>query len=209
MIRLRAQMPIKRQIYYLVLAGLLPLLFLLFDYISNHSALMLLETRVEAARLNAVRKEEKQALNRAVKEQFGQADQLFIDKELEKLPLLNDEHGALEKLLTSKSFTGNELAEKRYAFIAGPSNKLLFNEGSVQTGEGFQETVETLAHPVEVDAKDLKELLRRLEKLRPGQPQLIITEFKLDKKQTPLESEAFALNLKLLKREFLEPCPQK
>lgn len=206
---LRAQMPIKRQIFYLVLLGFLPMLFLLFDYSSNRNALTLLEKRVETARLTAAMKEEKQAFNTAVREKFGEADQLFIDKELEKHSLLNKERVALEKLLTSKAFTGNEAAEKRYAFLAGPSNRLLFNEGSVQTGEGFQETTESLAHSIEIDAADLKELLRRMEKSHPGQPQLIITEFKLDKKQTSLDNEVFDLNLKLLKREFLESCSQK
>lgn len=95
-------------------------------------------------------------------------------------------------------------------FLTSEGNSLVFSEGVVQTFPLFQETTETLVHPVEVNATDIQKILARIEGLKihefssgPHRPQLLITDFKLDKKKVNDKSEVYLLNLKLIKREFL------
>ncbi len=198
----------KRPIHYLLVFGVIPtfILFyiLVYHYLSEESFFMSVENQIERVHLTAELKEKKQSLNNCVRNYFCAADHYYIDQELETLTLLNQEREALEKLISSSTFTGNAAIETRYGFLTSETNRLLFNEGSMQSGEGFQETVEILSHPVEVTAEDLQEILSKIERKKEGQPQLIITDFKLEKKKSGLGNEAFGLNMKLLKREFLE-----
>lgn len=101
-------------------------------------------------------------------------------------------------------------SKKRLEFLTGTSNDLTFTEGVVQSNPIFQETTETLVHPVEIDTKDLRTILAKIEGTTignetpsPNRPQLIILDFKLEKKHVTDKNEVFLLNLKLLKREFL------
>lgn len=94
--------------------------------------------------------------------------------------------------------------------MTGQGNALVFSEGVVQSFPLFQETSETLIHSVEVNPSDIQKILARIEgtkmgEYRPGphRPQLVITEFKLDKKKVNDKNEVYLLNLKLIKREFL------
>ena len=74
----------------------------------------------------------------------------------------------------------------------------------------FQEVTETLVHPIEVNLDDLTNLLAKIEGKEigpytpgPGRPQLLILDFKIEKKSITDKKEVYQLNLKLLKREFL------
>ncbi len=86
--------------------------------------------------------------------------------------------------------------------MTGPANRIQFTEGASQNGEGFVETIEIMSHPVEIDDQDLKEILNRIEGIRPGKPQLIISDFKLVRKALSGGNEVFETHLKLLKREY-------
>ncbi len=64
-------------------------------------------------------------------------------------------------------------------------------------------------HPVEVNVSDLKKILTLIEGRKigefetgPQKPQLMILDFKLEKKNIRENNEVFDLNMKLLKREF-------
>ncbi len=197
----------KQPIHYLLVFGFIPtfILFyiLVYHYLSEEDFFTSIENQIAKVHQTAESKEKKQSLNNCVRNYYCAADHYYIDQELESLTFLNHEREALEKLITSSTFTGNAAIEARYSFLTRESNHLLFNEGTMQSGEGFQETTEILSHPVEVAAEDLQEILSKIERKREGQPQLIITDFKLEKKKTGLGNEAFDLNIKLLKREFL------
>ena len=59
----------------------------------------------------------------------------------------------------------------------------------VQSNHFFQETAETLVHPVEVDVTDIRKILAKAEGIEidpfipgPNRPLLLITDFKIDKK---------------------------
>lgn len=199
---------------YCLLIGLLPLLLAIFFYFSQCSQLEQLQSSLEYIQDEAVLKERKQALNIAVRQHFRDADHFYIDKQIETLKLLESETELLQKISGDKSFANDERIKKRLEFLTGAGghqrNALVFSEGIVQKFPLFQETVETLMYPVEINTKDLQEILAKIEGVKigdsvpgPNRPQLFITDFKLEKKTNNDKNQVFQLNLKLIKREFL------
>lgn len=202
--------PLTRAIIYLLSLGILPLFFVAFLFISQKNRLQELESTIETIQHQAFIKEKKQSLNLAVRQHFRDADHFYIDKYLETQIFLEPEIEELQKIVTDKSFADDERIKKRLDFLTSQANALVFSEGIVQSFPLFQETTETLVHPVEVNAVDIQKILARIEGLKmgdffpgPHRPQLVITEFKLDKKRANDKNEVYLLNLKLIKREFL------
>jgi hypothetical protein len=205
--------PVNRLIIYFALTACLPLLIVLLMFISQKNELLELRTGLENIRDQAFvkeKKQKKQALNLTVRQHFSEADHFYIDKYLESLVFLEPEIEMLQKIISDKNFADDDRIKKRLEFLTSESNSLVFSEGVVQSYPFFQETTETLVHPVEINTLDLQKVLARIEggqinQFTPGPalPQLLITEFKLDKKKNSDKNEVFVLNLKLLKREFL------
>ncbi|CUI15646.1 conserved hypothetical protein [Candidatus Protochlamydia naegleriophila] len=202
--------PLNRAVAYLMVIGLLPFLFVVFLFFSQRGQLEELNGMLESLQHQAFVKEKKQALNLAVRQHFRDADHFYIDKYLETLVFLEPEIETLQKIAADKNFSNDEKIKKRLELLTSQGNSLVFSEGVVQAFPLFQETIETLVHPVEVSSTDLQKILARIEGIQigsfapgPNRPQLIITEFKLDKKKVNEKNEVFVLNLKLLKREFL------
>lgn len=204
------QVPIQRLVLYLVFLGTLPLFFGLFLFYSEKNQLSELRSSLAIIQDQAFLKEKKQALNLAIRHHFRDADHFYIDKYLETLVFLEPEIEVLQKIANDKNFADDERIKKRLEFLTSQANSLAFSEGIVQTFPLFQETTETLVHPVEVNALDLQKVLARIEGIGigsfipgPNRPQLLITECSLDKKKITDKNEVFLLNLKLVKREFL------
>ncbi|MBA2368417.1 MAG: hypothetical protein H0V82_05265 [Candidatus Protochlamydia sp.] len=202
--------PVNRAISYLLALGLVPFLFVIFIFISQKSQFEELSDSLENFKHQALLKEKKQAQNLAVRQHFREADHFYIDKYLETLTFLEPEVESLQKIASDKNFADDERIKKRLEFLTSPANGLVFSEGVVQAFPFFQETIETLVHPVEVNGADLLKILARIEGIELDsfeagvlRPQLIITECKIDKKKVNEKSEVYLLNLKLLKREFL------
>lgn len=202
--------PLSRAVLYILCAGLLPLVFVFFLFTTQKSQIEELQNSLENIQHQAYVKEKKQALNLAVRHHFREADHFYIDKHLETLVFLESEIDQLQKIIQDKNFADDERIKKRLEFLTNQSNSLSFSEGVVQTFPYFQETTETLVHPVEVNSADIQAILARIEGVKineftpgPFRPQLLITEFKLDKKAMNDKNEIYLLNLKLLKREFL------
>lgn len=202
--------PISRVILYLICLGFLPFIFVLFLFISQKSELEEAQNSLEMIQNQAFIKEKKQALNLAVRKHFSDADHFYIDKYLETLVFLEPEIEQLQKIVQDKNFADDDRIKKRLELLTSQSNALVFSEGVVQSFPFFQETSETLVHPVEINATDIQKILARIEGVKMGEfspgphrPQLVITEFKLDKKKVNDKNEVYLLNLKLIKREFL------
>lgn len=202
--------PLPRAVLYLVLLGFIPFIFVGLLFISQNNHLEELQGMIQNVQHQAFVKEKRQALNLAVRQHFKDADHFYIDKYLETLVFLEPEVEILQKIAADKNFNDDERIKKRLEFLTSQNNTLVFSEGVVQSFPLFQETNETLVHPVEVNATDIQKVLSRIEGISigsftpgPHRPQLIITEFKLDKKKINDKNEVFLLNLKLLKREFL------
>lgn len=202
--------PKMRLLVYSMLAGLLPFVFVLASYWSEKSSLDDLQTNMQDMQQTALLRERKQATNMAVRNAYRDADHFYIDKYVETLTFLEPEIENLQKLVNNKNFAGDESVKKRLELLNGSGNSLVFTEGVVQSSPQFQEVTETLVHPVEVNTSDLEKILARVEGVPigahapgPNRPQLIILDFKLDRKNVTEKSEVFLLNIKLLKREFL------
>lgn len=202
--------PFSRALLYAMLFCLLPILFVGFNILSDIHGLNQIHDKIQNVQLLALQQEKKQAANITVINHFKDADHFYIDKNLEVLSFLEPEVEALQKIVQSKNFTDDEVIKKRLEFLTGTGNALRFSEGVVQTHPQFQETTETLIHPVEVNLSDIQKMLSLVEGIQigsykpaPDRPQLMIIDFKLEKKKSIDKNEVFLLNMKLLKREFL------
>lgn len=205
-----SNIPPSRLLLYVMLLGLVPIALVIFNFMNQQSQLNQVETMIQVLGDQAATQKKKQAVNIAVRNNFRDADHFYIDKHLETLEFLEPEVESLQKVLKNKNFPDDENIKKRLDFLTGTQNKLVFTEGVVQSTPLFQETTETLVHPIEVDVSDIKTLLAKIEGIEigkespsPNRPQLIILDFKIEKKHVTDKNEVFQLNLKLLKREFL------
>lgn len=204
------KIPRNRLIIYVIVIGLLPLFFVILSLWGERGRLEHLKEQIELVEDKAALYERRQAINKAVIDHYQNADHFYIDKYLETLSFLEPEIEALQKIMNHKNFTGDTNITKRLDFLTGPSNSLIFTEGVVQSYPLYQETTETLAHSVEVNVGDVKKILARVEGVQigpykpgPNRPQLIVLEFRLDKKVQANENEIFNMNMKLLKREYM------
>jgi hypothetical protein len=202
--------PQERMILYIIALGLLPMILVGINFFANNSQLENTSNHLQYVYDLAVARERKEAMNQIVQEHYKAGDHFYIDKNLETLSFLDPEIEMLQKLVNNKYYAGDENVKKRLEFLTGPSNKMLFSEGNVENFPSFQETTASLVHPIEINDKNLQEILSIIEGLKIGsfkplsqQPQLIILDFKLDKKEVYSKNDVFLLNLKLLKREFL------
>lgn len=205
-----AKIPQSRLLLYFLIIGLFPLALVLLGFFSKQSDLNNLENNLTYVQELANGREKKQAVNMSVRNVFRDADHFYIDKYLETLTFLDPEIESLQKIASNKNFPEDENVKKRLELLTGSGNALIFSEGVVQSYPLFQETTETLVHSVEVNVNSIKEILAKVEGVTidtftpgPNRPQLLILDFKLDKKKITEKNEVYLLNMKLLKREFL------
>lgn len=202
--------PRSRIILYALIAGLLPFIFILANLWGKQQSHEELNDRMTIVENRALNYKRQQASNMAVIQHYKDADHFYIDKYIETLTFLEPEIESLQKIVNHKNFTGDSEITSRLDALTGPSNSIVFVEGVVQSYPLYQETTETLSHPIEVNVTDIQKILARIEgveigsyKPGPNPPQLLVLDFKIDKKKTIHESEIYLLNLKLLKREYL------
>lgn len=206
-----SSIPPKRLLLYLMLSGLIPIMLAVFIFSSELENVNILKNKLNSLQELAFSREKKQSSNIAVRSHFQGADHFYIDKQLETISLLNPEVDSLNKMLGNPNFPHDENIKKRLESLSGQSNKLVFTEGVVQSTQNMQEVTETLVHPVEVNVSDIKQILCKIEGVDIGgeckplesRPQLIILDFKIEKKNVSEKNQVFLLNLKLLKREYL------
>jgi hypothetical protein len=205
-----SNIPLKRLLLYVLLLGLLPLGIAVVHFLSQRSQLEDLRNQIMMVHGLAAARERKQAVNIAVRNNFRDADHFYIDKNLETLSFLQPEIEGLQKVMSNKNFPDDENIKKRFELLTSSSNNMMFTEGVVQSTPTFQEVTESLVHPIEVNVEDLLNILARIEGSEfghvapaPHRPQLIILDFKIEKKSVTEKNQVFVLNLKLLKREFL------
>lgn len=195
---------------YLMLAGLIPIIIGWLSFSSELEQTRTLDNQLWSLQEQAYSRERKQAANMAVLSHFRDADHFYIDKYLETLAFLEPEIESLKNMSSNPNFPEDENIKKRLDLLTGTENSMVFTEGVVQSTPIFQEVTETLVRPVEVNVNDLKQILCRIEGISlagcippPNRPQLIVLDFKIDKKTVSEKNQVFLLNLKLLKREFL------
>ncbi len=203
------KIPQSKLLISLGVMGILPLLVIAYLFFSDLEHIHSFEYYLESIQELATKVEKKQISNIATLNQYRNADHFYIDKQLETLNFLEPELDSLKKTVENPHFIEDEPTRKRLNFLTGKQNHLTFSETNVQSTPFFQEVTETLLHPVEINLADLQKILTVIEgrdlgayKAPEGRPQLIILDFKMDKKNIREENQVFELNMKLLKREY-------
>lgn len=201
--------PQSRLLLYLLLLGMVPIALAFFDFSSKKNRVKELENNLEMVRQTAYLKERKQAANISVRNHFHDVDHFYIDKYVETMTFLEPEVESLQKILNQTHFAEDEQIKKRLEQLTSHNN-MVFSEGVVQSSPLFQEVVESQVHPVEINVSDLQKILAKVEGVEmgsfapgPSRPQLVIIDFKLDKKKITDKNEVFVLSMKLIKREYL------
>jgi len=203
------QISMQRLIVYLLLFGMFPFFAVVFRFVAHKNSVESLKREMEMVREMSLLKERKQRQNRIVQAYFKDSDHFYFDKYLESLRFLEPEIKSLKEVVNNKHFAGDEQVVRRLEFLLGDGNHLFFTESDVQKFPLFQETVATQVHPVEVNVDNLQQILALIEGLSVGEfvsapkrPELIVLEFRLEKKNALEDNEVYMLTMKLLKREF-------
>lgn len=203
------KIPPQRLMWYCLLFCFVPLTLVVMYGLSEGRRLARLENMLESTQHTLTQYERKHAQNMSVREYYRDADHFYIDKHLETIPLLEEEVGLLSKIVENNNIGQIDTVSKRLEKLTSSINALQFVESAVHAYPYFQETTEMLAHPVEVDLEDIKNILSKTEGVEigpytsaSGRPQLIITDFKIEKKLIRENNEVFILNMKLIKREY-------
>lgn len=199
----------SRFLLYAAAAACLPIVLVLFYFFNQKSAINQLQEHVEYLQSRVELVQIKQASNQHVIAHFADADRHYLEKHLESRLLLEPELQSIEALIDGGLPVSDPL-KKRFEFLSTDQNRLLFTEGDPVIFSNIQETQEQLLHPVQINVSDLLKILSLIEGVEldkttipPNRPQLIITDFKIEKKEPLPKNEVYQLNLKLLKREFL------
>lgn len=202
-----SQMPLNRILIYLAILGLLPIFFAIYQYNTGQARLSNIEEQLDSVQQQVFLLDKKQTSNNLVRDYYHGADPFYIAKHVQTLSLLDEERQVLDKLLHQVDLAPDPLVVKRLDELKG--NALDFSEGAVQTYPFFREIPITQSRPVEVDKHDIESVLSRLEgvdigssKPGPNRPQVIITDFKIDRKTGSGGSQLYNLSMKLVKREY-------
>ncbi len=167
------------------------------------------EERFAAASAKGKLAFERKAKKERFLSRYANSDPYFLDQKIESLLFLQNERQQIECLLRHPALPHKQSLQERHSFLSDSSNRLVFAEENIQTSGRMKETDEKLRRSVQVDEKDLQQLLALIEDIPVGpylplngSPQLIIQDFRIKKIKTPLESEIFEIEMDLLKREF-------
>lgn len=197
-----------RLFLYIVLLNALVFVYVFWHSSSAHSEVDDVKRRMVRLEQEIKTQDRKRASNNLVRAYYEDADRFYLEKQVQSMPLLEDQRKELEKLAQVKSIAEDPKVTRRLNALR--DNHMVFSEGMVQSYPFFNEIPETLVQPVEVNVDDVKRLLAKIEGVKigadepgPQRPQFLITEFRLDRKTGADKEETYMLNFKLLKREYL------
>jgi hypothetical protein len=141
---------------------------------------------------------------------YSNASPYFLDEHVESLQFLEKEQNQLQALIAHPAVSDPQVLEERLRFLT-TSNRFAFAEGGIVSSDSVKETEEKQKYPVEMSEEDLKRTLSLIEDISiesypimEHRPQLIITQFHVQKKQTPVKTEVFEVDMSFTKREFLQ-----
>lgn len=204
------QVPFERKLLYILILGIVPFFLCCIVQYARWVELDSLTLRMQDTLLQTKKKIEKEYNNKYIRKKFLCSDRFYIVKQLESYKPLMSERDSLQSLLAGGFHHDSLRYKKRLETLNSESNRISFAEHSVKNYSGVKETVEVLAHPVEVDREDIKVLLNRIEgvDLRvddviENRPHLLVSEFSLNRTKNVFQ-EVYQLKMKLLKREYLK-----
>lgn len=200
---------IRPALFYLAL--LIPFFLVVGYLLKENGSLEEMENRF----MEAVVKEKPAIARKTRKDRFikrhANSDPFYLDKQIESFTFLECERLKIESLINHPAIANKRSLQQRLDFIQSPDNRLSFTEENIHTSPKIKETEEKQRHPVQMDENDLQKLFTCIEDIPLGTndpvhrtPQLIVSDCKIKKIETPLHSEAFEVQMELLKREWIE-----
>lgn len=164
---------------------------------------------------NACKKGKTALVKKGIKERFIQrytdANPYFLENEIESLTFLSPEINELKNLIQHPALADKRILEERLHFLTKGANQFSFTEDAIRSSPSIKEIEEKQRHPVQMNGEDLKKLLSLMEDvpideypLINHRPQIVITDFRLEKKQTPLKTNVFEVEMQFIKREFIK-----
>lgn len=188
--------------------GALPLLFAAFFLYLKNAEFKQIKENFAFVEEMAARTWRERLLKKEFLEKYENYDPYFLNHELEKYPFLEEESHILTDLTRHPVFEQDGTLLQRLHFLQNGANKLSFAEENIKTSKFIKETEEHQTHPVEANLSDVEKLLSLVEGVEIGRyvppeniPQLIITNFHLEKKKSS-SRPFYSLSMDLLKREF-------
>ncbi len=195
-----------RPLFFFALV-LIPLIGAGFYLSQEANSLQDLQERfAKAARKERFALERKERKERFL-QRYSSANPYFLDHNIESFPLLEREKEQLDSLLRHPAFPESRALQERLRFLQ--ENRLVFREEKIEVSKEMKEVEERQQHPVQMDEADLKQILAMIEDVSiddkypiEHSPHMIIKEFHLKKRKTPLQTEVFEVEMDLIKREF-------
>lgn len=168
-----------------------------------------LEDQYESTLLKAYKSLDTRSRKERFLNRYAGSEPYFLDQAIESVVLLAKEIDLLKSYQNHPAIADKNLIENRLAYLTEGKNRISFIEESIRTGSLYKETDEKMKKAVEMDEADVKKILSIIENVPIGpfepntkSPQLIISNFHLKKKKSPLNQQNFEVKLDLLKREF-------
>ncbi|MGC1879483.1 MAG: hypothetical protein WA678_08935, partial [Rhabdochlamydiaceae bacterium] len=196
-------------IWVLLAIAPVPFFVFLFHFLFGLQKLGGLEEEMERIHAKMVVFQETERKESFLLASLKNPDPHYLDKNVETLTFLLTEIKKLEAIQLENP--EEEQTGKRLQMLKNGSNQLRFSEEQIHSNELFRETEEKQQHPVELNEEDLKKLLCLIEGVtiwpygpKEGRPQLIIKDFKLEKKELSSHEKVFVVSIQLIKRENLE-----
>jgi hypothetical protein len=200
---------IRPTLFYLTL--LIPFFLVAGYLLTEYGSLDEMENRfLEAAVKENLAIPRKTRKDRFIK-RHANSDPFYLDRQIESLAFLENERLKIESLIHHPAIADKRGLQERLEFIQSPNNRLSFTEENIHSSSKIKETEEKQRHPVQMDECDLQKLFTCIEDISVGtnnpvqrMPQLIVSDCKIKKIETPLHSEAFEVQMELLKREWID-----
>lgn len=205
-----SRIPPLRLLCYLMVLGILPVACALCFNIKASDRLEAIGTAIAHVQHQVCMWQRKQSINRDVRRFYQDADRYYLDKYLESISSCQREVSEISRLIEDDPSLPDRDLLQRLEFLKGNENRFRFAEGALESYAQIRETTEKLVHPVEVSQLDLPLLLSRLEGPPMGEershwvgPQILITDFSMQRKSARGANEVFVIDLQFIKREFL------
>ncbi len=202
------KIPFDRKLIYILALSLLPFFVCCIVQYSRWCELDAFSGRINDVFLLAKKKIEKEKSNKFVRSKYAKSDRFYLVKHVESYCPLQREKDSLQELLKGGFHSDAARYKRRLEALNSENFRISFAENAVRNYCGVKETVEVLAHPVEVDREDIKVLLNRIEGIDPksdevieARPHLLFLEFSLNRTKNVFQ-EVYQLKMKLIKREY-------
>jgi hypothetical protein len=201
---------IRPTVFYFFL--LIPFFFSGTYLLNRYGSEQELEHRfIHATKKGKVAMERKMRKDRFIK-RYSKADPFFLDKYIESLSFLQKERSIIQSMVDHPAVPTKEPFQERLEFLEGKKNRLAFTEENIRSSPRVKEMDEKQRHPIQINESDLQQLLTWIEDVpvgtclpvAPHRPQLLIQDMKLRKIKNQINSELYEVDMKLLKREWIE-----